>query len=420
MKNSGYREFTKNKNFLLYLTANIINRFGDSLDSIAFTWIIYTITGSAFWSALIFGLNRLPTILLQPFLGVLVDKLNKKKILIISDVIRGICVSIIAIGIFQGWLNEYHLLLSTIFISTAEAFRMPAAASMLPSLLEKDKYESGISLNNGLMRTIEFSGLASAGVIIGLFGILGAVLIDVVTFFVCAILMSFVKVRNVTLTDEELNGNYIQRLKNGFSLIKGNKLIVYLLILATFMNGIYAPLNALEAPLVKEILHSGEIMLSVIGLSLTLGGVLGSFLYPKVRNKISELQLIKLGAFALIIMYLGPLILGRIITNDKVMYLAVLILGSFCGGCVALLYTYVGVLTIQSVKSEYLGRVNSIIYALSSASIPLASFLVSGAVMIMSTELVLMGCAIVSIIFFFTACSKRVYLKMVKSKKLED
>lgn len=199
MKNSGYREFAKNKNFLLYLTANIINRFGDSLDSIAFTWIIYTITGSAFWSALIFGVNRLPTILLQPFLGVLVDKLNKKKILIISDVIRGICVSIIAIGIFQGWLNEYHLLLSTILISTAEAFRMPAAASMLPSLLEKDKYESGVSLNNGLMRTIEFSGLASAGVIIGLFGILSAVLIDVVTFFVCALLMSFVKVRNVTL-----------------------------------------------------------------------------------------------------------------------------------------------------------------------------------------------------------------------------
>lgn len=79
MKKSGYREFMENKNFLLYLTANIINRFGDSLDSIAFTWIIYTITGSAFWSALIFGINRLPTILLQPFLGVLVDKLNKKK-----------------------------------------------------------------------------------------------------------------------------------------------------------------------------------------------------------------------------------------------------------------------------------------------------------------------------------------------------
>lgn len=81
MENTGYKHFLKNKNFLAYLSANVINRFGDSLDSIAFTWIIYAITGSAFWSALIFGINRLPTIFLQPFLGVLADKMNKRVVM---------------------------------------------------------------------------------------------------------------------------------------------------------------------------------------------------------------------------------------------------------------------------------------------------------------------------------------------------
>lgn len=414
MDKKSYGEFLKDKNFLLYLSANLINRFGDSLDSIAFTWIIYTITGSAFWSALIFGINRLPTILLQPFIGVYVDKLNKKMILIGSDIVRGICVTIIAIGIYSGWLNEYHLLFATIIISTAEAFRMPAAASMLPSLLSPDKFKQGVSLNNGLMRTIEFSGLASAGVIIGVFGMLSAVIIDTVTFFICALLMAFVKLKPKVHQVLEESEHYFDRLKEGFSIIKNNKVITYILILATFMNGIYAPLNALEAPLVKEILHSGEIMLSVIVLSLTLGGVMGSFLFPKVKKKLTEYRLIRLGAFALIIMYLGPLIFGRLITNDKLMYFVVFVFGVFCGGAVALLYTFVGVLTIQSVKPEYLGRINSIIYALSSASIPVASFLVSLAVNVMSTEMVLMGCALISIIFFFTMCSKRVYLAMMK------
>lgn len=417
MKKNGYREFFHNKDFLLYLSANIINRFGDSLDSIAFNWIIYTITGSAFWSALIFGLNRLPTIVLQPFLGVLVDKFNKRRILIISDLIRGACVSIIGIGIYQGWINEYHLLVATLFISTAEAFRMPAAASMLPSLLNRDEFEAGVSLNNGLMRTIEFSGLASAGVIIGLFGILSAVCIDIVTFFACALLLCFVKTKHKVQEENSEGEHYIDKLKEGFIMIKGNSLIVYVLILATFMNGIYAPLNALEAPLVKEILHSGEIMLSVIGVSLTLGGVVGSFLYPKIKNKMTELRLIQLGSFALIIMYLGPLILGRVVNNDLIMYVTIFVLGGFCGGCVALLYTYVGILTIQVVQPAYLGRINSIMYALSSAAIPVVSLIISGAVKFVNTETVLMGCACVSVIFFFTMCNKRAYTKMVGSQK---
>lgn len=113
-------------------------------------------------------------------------------------------------------------------------------------------------------------------------------------------------------------------------------------------------------------------------------------------------------------MYLGPLIFGRLITNDKLMYFVVFVFGVFCGGAVALLYTFVGVLTIQAVKPEYLGRINSIIYALSSASIPVASFLVSLAVNVMNTELVLMCCALISIVFFFTMCSKKVYLAMMK------
>ncbi|MEG2798925.1 MAG: MFS transporter, partial [Erysipelotrichaceae bacterium] len=135
MEKKGYKHILKQKSFVAYVFANVINRFGDSLDSIAFTWIIYTITGNAFWSALIFGVNRLPTILLQPFLGVLVDKMNKKKVLISTDIIRGICVFFIGLGLIQGWLNEWHLLFTTILISTAEAFRMPASASMLPHLL---------------------------------------------------------------------------------------------------------------------------------------------------------------------------------------------------------------------------------------------------------------------------------------------
>ncbi len=78
MPKTGYRELASQRDYLKVTVANMINRFGDSVDSIAFTWLVYAITGNAAWSAVIFGANQLPTILLMPFAGVLVERWNKK------------------------------------------------------------------------------------------------------------------------------------------------------------------------------------------------------------------------------------------------------------------------------------------------------------------------------------------------------
>lgn len=55
------------------LVANVISRFGDSIDSIAFTWLVYQVTESAAWSAAMFAMNQLPGVLVQPFAGALVE-----------------------------------------------------------------------------------------------------------------------------------------------------------------------------------------------------------------------------------------------------------------------------------------------------------------------------------------------------------
>lgn len=63
------------------MVAGLINRFGDSIDAIAFTWLVYAITGKASWSALVFAANQLPSVLVQPFAGVLVEGMDKKKLI---------------------------------------------------------------------------------------------------------------------------------------------------------------------------------------------------------------------------------------------------------------------------------------------------------------------------------------------------
>lgn len=56
----GYRDILRQKEYMKIIVANLINRFGDSIDQIAFTWLVYAATGSAAWTTLIYALNRLP------------------------------------------------------------------------------------------------------------------------------------------------------------------------------------------------------------------------------------------------------------------------------------------------------------------------------------------------------------------------
>ena len=72
-------ELYHNHNYVYLLTSNIINRCGDSLDTILFTWLVYLLTNSAGWSAIIFGINQATSVIIQPFIGPLVENMNKKK-----------------------------------------------------------------------------------------------------------------------------------------------------------------------------------------------------------------------------------------------------------------------------------------------------------------------------------------------------
>lgn len=131
----GYKEVFSQKQYIKMIVANVINRFGDSIDTLAFSWIVYEITGEASWSAIIFAINMLPSIFFQPFAGALAEGLNKKMAMVITDIIRGVCVSIILLLNYKGILNITYLVVVTIIISSVEAIRMPCATAIIPRIL---------------------------------------------------------------------------------------------------------------------------------------------------------------------------------------------------------------------------------------------------------------------------------------------
>lgn len=375
---TGYRELFRQKEYRKILLAGLINRFGDSIDAIAFTWLVYELTGNAAWSAFMFAANQLPSVLVQPFAGALVEGMEKKKLMVITDIIRGMITAGLALLYSTGLLTPWIMLIFTLVNSSVEAFRLPASLAVMPMILKEKDYAYGSSLNSGAGRIVELMGLGAAGVIIGFWGIGTAIAIDGVSFFGSALILSFLRIKENHLRKGQLSlKEYGTSLKDGWSYLKGQKVIRNFCLLTVLVNAITVPLNALQTPLIQEVLGQGSQLLSVFSLALSAGMGIGSLAYPFVSRRLS-VRVQFAGAGVLVGASMYSYTFGMRFQSHVPAIYALTILNSFLlGMAVSILMSVLSVQFMKAVKQEYLARVGAIFNAGASAAVPAASLLVS-------------------------------------------
>lgn len=408
----SYKTIFRQKEFMKITLAGVINRFGDSIDAIAFTWLVYALTGNATWSALMFAANQLPSVLVQPFAGALVEGMEKKKLMVVTDVIRGVITVGLAVLYITNLLNPWIMLAFTLVNSSVEAFRLPASLAVMPKVLEEKYYAHGTSLSSTINRIVELVGLGLAGVLIGALGIGSAIAIDGISFFASAFVLNFLRIREDNLRKEKLTRkNYTKTLRDGLSYLKGQPIIRNFCLLSVLINTVIVPLNALQTPLIQEVLGQGSELLSAFSLALTIGMGIGSFIYPHIGPLISvRRQFTGCGIFIGICMYCYTL--GTGFTSYVYAIYALTITVSFVlGMSVSIMVAALQVQFMKTVNQEYLARVGSIFNAGASAASPVTSLAVSAVAAFFSVSQIFKLCALICVIIFMIMALVKVRLE---------
>ncbi len=396
-----YKDIFKQKEYLKLVLAGLISRFGDSLDSLAFTWLVYQVTGSAVWSAIVFAVNQLPEIVVQPFAGALVEGVNKKGLIFGSYLIRGGIVAALAILTYADMVTPWILVVFTFLITTVEAFGLPAGMAIVPMLLPQEYYEYGTSLKATLSSVVELMGIALGGVIIGVFGIYTAIFIDAVTFFGAAAILSFVRIKEKHVRLERgCAGSYLENLRSGIAYVKEQPVIRNFCLMAVVMNALMVPFNSLQGPIVSELFGQGPEFLSIMGVVMVLFTVLGSLLFPYVSKRISVRRMLVGGGIAigagLYLLTIGPFFQRSVFVLYGIGGLSSLLMGAGVS-------IFMGALNVQFMKcvsKEYLARSGAIFNAAAAAAVPLTSFLISALATRFSVGEILMVSATFCVIMF--------------------
>lgn len=371
--------FRTEKNYLKIVLSNIIGRFGDSIDSIAYGWMVYQLTGSTAWLAVVMGVNSIPTIIFQPFAGAIVEFFSKKKIVIICDISRGAVVLLTGILLIAGVLEPWHLLILTFSNSCFEAFRLPTGLTIVSIVLHKDYYKIGLSLNQTACRIAELIGLGCAGAVVAWFGAGGALVIDALTFFISASIFIFLKLPVTKNKNDSKNisfKNYRNDLTEGVRYFKKNQIALIICMIGFLLNITAVPLENLQAAYVNECLKLGVSALSVGSSFMTIGLILGSALFAVLSKYITNKFIFMFGGSFIGGVYLGLILIGTA-GNPLLKYILYGLLLFAFGFVNSIIGMAVQVTILSVTPEEYIGRVGSIFNAMACSSLPIGSFLVA-------------------------------------------
>lgn len=340
---------------------------------------MYEITGSESLMALIIGLNYVPTVLLQPFAGAFVDRINKRFMMALTDVLRCVIVALLVLLYAQGRLTPGSIALLTLCTSAVEAFRIPAGSAIMPLLLEPSHYTLGKAASYSTARISQLLGYAASGALIAWVGAAGVLAIDAATFFVSAVLISTIRVREKQEAKALTAGQVFADFKGGLSFLKESKTVQMISLVGLVINFGLMPLSVFQTPYVVEYLHKDAGVLSYIKILMIVGMMLGAFVTPKLL-KIPKGRLCVLAGtgmgLSLICMHLTTLISK---TGCMLCLLTISMLGVGIGG--GILNVVIGGCMMSTVPKDMMGRVSGLNAAIMEASMPIGSFLCSALVL---------------------------------------
>jgi MFS family permease len=277
----------KKRDFTLLWFSQLISTSGSALTDLAAGILIYRATGSALAVGLMLAATALPALVVGLVAGVFVDRYDRKKIMIVSCLLRAVLVAsipaIVAINI--------NLLYVIVFINAAIAqFFDPAQESVIPDVATDEE----LAAANSFLSISSFGstaiGFAAAGLLASLASIEIAFYIDALTFLVSAGLILFVTVRPIVAEEETSVRVVVAGLKDGFKYLSSTTILRN-----SFISGVPAYFsfglwNVLLLPFAITILNATEFEYGLQEGLTSVGFVVGSLFMAKYTDRLREGQ----------------------------------------------------------------------------------------------------------------------------------
>lgn len=154
------------RNYRLYTAGNAVSLIGSWMQRVAVGWLAWQLTHSTVWLGLVAVGDLLPTFVLSPLAGVLADRVDRVRLIWLTQVVAMAQAALLALLTVAGVITVGWLLLLTVALGVVNAFNQPARLALIPSLVDRDNLGAAVAINSLVFNGARFLGPAAAGLII--------------------------------------------------------------------------------------------------------------------------------------------------------------------------------------------------------------------------------------------------------------
>jgi MFS family permease len=297
LHNVGYAfRALESRNFRMFFFAGMLSLLGTWIQNLALGWLVYRLTDSAFYLGLVGFAGQIPALFLTPFAGVFADRINRRRILILTQLLPMILAFVLSALVYFDSISISLVLVVVLLNGFAMAFDTPFRHAFLLEMIgDKKLLINAVALNSTLVNTARFIGPTIGGLLIAFYGEAFCFFVNGISFMGMVAALLAMKVppfkRKVSAT------SVFADLKEGFRYTFDFRPARYMILLVIMTSIFGLPFQAFLPVFARDILQGNSQLLGFLTGAVGAGALTGAFFLASRESVKGIPDIIRFSAF---------------------------------------------------------------------------------------------------------------------------
>ncbi len=288
-------------NFRLYFSGQAISLIGTWMQRIAISWLVYSLTHSAFMLGVVAFAGQIPVLFLSPYAGALVDRHSRYKTLLVTQIASMIQAGLLALAVWSGHYDVTVIIILSVALGIINAFDTPSRQSLMIVLVQdKEHLPNAIALNSSMVTLARLLGPAVAGILLSSYGEDICFFINFLSFIAVIVSLLFMKIK-IPVRAKNTEPIWVG-LQEGYKYLRGNKKLRSVVLLTAMMSLLVMPYTTLLPVYAASVFKGNVTTFSWLNSMGGLGALIGAIF---IATRKSGSNLLKLISYAAIVFSSG-------------------------------------------------------------------------------------------------------------------
>ena len=263
----------RHRNFQLFFSGQLISLIGTWMQTVAQAWLVYRMTKSALLLGSVGFASQIPVFLVAPFGGITADRVNRRRLVIATQIASMILAGILAWLTLTGRVHVWHIFVLAAMLGVVNAFDIPGRQSFLVDMVGKEDLMNAIALNSSMFNGARVIGPAIAGILVARIGEGWCFAANSISYIAVIAGLLLMHVHSVPRVSKH---SPIEDIIEGFRWASQTRIIRALLLLLGLISLVGMPYTVLMPIFADKILHGGARGLGILMGSTGVGALFGA------------------------------------------------------------------------------------------------------------------------------------------------